>query len=184
MLSSYQFSRTQRTKRQTIDFKNFITSKPRAIQEECLTNGVWSPPCFSRICCNMAKTAFRALRVNEKLDIPADQPVTPNQYSLRGEKNIQLYTDGSMKNDLMGSAGLYLEDGITIYEFKTRPPSTQNASAKRAELYAILEGHEKCEDTIVLRLFTDCMTAIKNHSKLRLIITHLLLTHRQCQTEP
>jgi ribonuclease HI len=117
------------------------------------------------IVCGLTDTKYRAIKVDESLEVPEVQIQIQGQYTFTGRKELKLYTDGSMIRETMGSACLFLEEGKENHEIKCRPSQT-NPSADKAELFAILKGLEKSSSTIKLSVYTDSQNSITSINEL------------------
>jgi ribonuclease HI len=157
--------RNQDITAKTKSFNSFVLSRSKTIQEQLLDYGCWAPTWFSMIVCGLTDTKYRAIKVDESLELPEVQIQIQGQHTFTGRKELKLYTDGSMIRETMGSACLFLEEGKENHEIKCRPSQT-NPSADKAELFAILQGLEKSSSTIKLSVYTDSQNSIKSINEL------------------
>jgi hypothetical protein len=75
------------------------------------------------------------------------------------EGELQIWTDGSYKDNVMGSAAI-IKDLHGTTDYLSKPPP-QDASPLKAELWAMNTGLKKCRDTANITIHTDSAEAKK-----------------------
>jgi ribonuclease HI len=86
---------------------------------------------------------------------PQHRPIVP--YSAQ---TSHIYTDGSLKNNVMGSSAIFTDNVTETHAIRGKP-SPSNASSTRAELFAIFIALAASHPNQNLILYTDSQSAIK-----------------------